>query len=200
MDEFLDIVWFKIMDIAQVVVRGMDTLVAPFNVLGPAVAIFILVFLTVCITKLFKGFYTTKRYETLKKEFDHWSEIRKQAMRLDDREKGKGLSKNIDQAQLNKVYYDYIFEGFLKNIFTTILPILLMAAYVNEAYRADRLSELFGRSHVFSIPGSGGEPILVGALFWFVLSLILIHILWAVGKHFLKKKKPPGQSVESEGG
>ena len=187
MDEFLDIIWFKIMDIAQVVVRGVDIVVAPFNVLGPAAVVLILVFLTVCVTKLFKRFYTTKRYEALKEEFDHWSEIRKQAMSLDDREKGKGLAKNIDQAQLNKVYYDYFFEGFLKNILTTILPILLMAAYVNEAYNPEKLLKMFGRSHVFSIPGSGDEPILVGALFWFVLSLILVHVLWAVGKHLINK-------------
>ena len=63
-----------------------------------------------------------------------------------------------------------------------------MAAYVNEAYKTEKLLELFGRSHVFSIPGSGGDPILVGALFWFVLSLILIHILWAVGKRLYMKK------------
>ena len=199
MDEFLDIVWFNIMDAAQVVVRGMDMVVGPLHILGPAAVILILVFLTVGFTKFFKRHYTTKRYETLKKEFNHWSEIRKQAMRLDDREKGKGLAKNIDQAQLNKVYYDYFFEGFLKNILTTILPILLMAAYVNEAYNPEKLMDLFGRSHVFSIPGFGGEPIFVGALFWFVLSLILIYIVWAVVKHFLNKKKPPGQSVESEG-
>ncbi len=75
-----------------------------------------------------------------------------------------------------------------------------MAAYVNEAYNPEKLLKMFGRSHVFSIPGSGGEPILVGALFWFVLSLIFVYVLWAVGKHFLNKMKPPGQSVESEGG
>ena len=191
MDTYLDIVWLKIMDIAQVVVRGMDSVVAPFNTLGPAVVILIMVFLTVCFTKLFKRFYTTKRYETLKREFNHWSEIRKQAMRLEDREKGKGLAKNIDQAQLNKVYYDYFFEGFLKSILTTILPILLMAAYVNEAYNPEKLVKLFGRSHVFSIPGPGGEPILVGALFWFVLSLILVHVLWAVVKRLMGKKAEP---------
>ena len=88
MDEFLDIVWFKIMDIAQVVVRGMDIVVAPLNVLGPAAVILILVLITVSFTKLFKKHYTTKRYETLKNEFNHWSEIRKQAIGLDDRETG----------------------------------------------------------------------------------------------------------------
>ena len=190
MDEFLDIVWFKIMDIVQVLVRGMDAVVAPFNVLGPVVVIFMLVFFTVCLTKFFKRVCTTKRYQTLKKEFEHWSELRKEAAKIEDREKGNRLARNIDQAKLNKVYYDYFFEGLLNNVLTTILPVLLMAAYVNEAYNPEKLLNLFGRSHVVSIPGFGGNPILVGALFWFVLSLILIHILWAVGKRlFMKKAK-----------
>ena len=120
MDDFLDIVWFKILAITQTVVRAMDMLVSPFNFLGPALVIFMLVFVTVCVTKLFQRFYTTKRYEILKEEFKHWSEVRKKALAVEDREKGKRLARNIDQAQLNKVYYDYFFEGLLKNILTTI--------------------------------------------------------------------------------
>lgn len=196
MDEFLDIVWFKIIALTQTVVNAMDVIVSPLNVLGPGMVIFILVFVTVAFTKLFKRFYTTKRYEALKKEFNHWAEIRKQAMEIENREKGKRLAKNIDQAKLNRVYYDYFFEGFLKNILTTILPVLLMAAYVNEAYHPDRLSELFGKSYVFKVPGFGGEPTPAGALVWFVLSLILVHILWAVTKKMLKKKNRPGLNGE----
>jgi len=192
MDEFLDIVWLKIIALTQTVVNAMDVIVSPLNVLGPGMVIFMLVFVTVAFTKLFKRFYTTKRYETLKKEFNHWADIRKQAMEIENREKGKRLAKNIDQAKLNKVYYDYFFEGFLKNILTTILPVLLMAAYVNEAYNPDRLSDLFGKSYVFKVPGLGGEPTPAGALVWFVLSLILVHILWAVTKKMLKKKNRPG--------
>jgi hypothetical protein len=164
----------------------MDIVVGPFNIMGPAAVIFLLTFLTVCLTKLFKRVYTTKRYQTLKKEFEHWSEVRKAAMNIDDPEKGKRMARNIDQAKLNKVYYDYFFEGLLNNVLTTILPILLMAAYVNEAYNPEKLQILFGRSHVFSIPGTGDDSILVGALFWYVLSLILVHVLWAVGKRVLK--------------
>jgi flagellin-specific chaperone FliS len=188
MDEFLDIVWLKIVAVTQAVVNVMDVIISPLNVLGPGMVIFMLVLVTVVFTKLFKRFYTTKRYEALKKEFNHWAEIRKQAMGIDNREKGKTLAKNIDQAKLNKIYYDYFFEGFLKNVLTTILPVLLMAAYVNEAYNPDRLSDLFGRSYVFKMPGFGGEPTPAGALVWFVLSLIWIHTLWAVTKKMLKKK------------
>jgi flagellin-specific chaperone FliS len=188
MDEFLDILWLKIVALTHAVVNLMDVMVSPLNVLGPGMVIFMLVFVTVAFTKVFKRFYTTKRYEALKKEFHHWAEVRKQAMDMENREKGKQLAKNIDQAKLNKVYYDYFFEGLLKSILTTILPVLLMAAYVNEAYNPDRLSDLFGRSYVFKVPGFGGEPTPAGALIWFVLSLVLVHILWAVTKKILKKK------------
>ena len=40
--------------------------------------------------------------------------LRQEAMACEDREKGKALARNIDQAQLNKAYYDYFFEGFVK--------------------------------------------------------------------------------------
>ncbi|MBW2177573.1 MAG: hypothetical protein JRH03_11610 [Deltaproteobacteria bacterium] len=187
MNEFLDIVWFKIVAVTQGVVRAMDVLVAPLNALGPAAVILLLVLVTVCFTKLFKRLYTTKRYESLKKEFNHWTEIRKQAMRLEDREKGKGLARNIDQARLNKVYYDYFFEGFMKNILTTVLPVLLMAAYVNEAYNPDKLSKLFGRSYVFSVPGFGGDATPFGAMVWFVLALLLVHLLWFVVTKYYRR-------------
>jgi hypothetical protein len=189
MDEFLDIVWLKIMAVMQGIVHVLDRLVAPLNALGPGTVIFILAFLTVCLTKVFKRFYTTKRYETLKDEFKHWAAIRKQALEIEDREKGKTLAKNIDQAKLNKVYYDYFFEGLLNNILTTVLPILLMAAYVNDAYKMEKLVQLFGRPYIFKMYGFGGDPISVGALAWFVLSLLLVHLIWAAMKRQYKSKK-----------
>ena len=188
MDEILDIVWLKIVDIVLMAVRGMDTAVAPVNALGPAAVIFLLTFVTVCLTKLFRRVYTTKRFQVLKKDFEHWSEVRKDAMNIEDPEKGKRMARNIDQAKLNKVYYDYFFEGLLNSVLTTVLPILFMAAYVNEAYNPDKLQKLFGRSHVFGIPGIGVDPILVSALFWYVLCLIIIHVLWAVARRVLKNK------------
>ena len=188
MEEFLDSVWFKILDIIQVFVRGMDAAIAPLHLLGPAAVVFLLALATVCLTKLFRRVYTTKRSQALKKEFEHWSGLRQEATQIEDREKGKRMARNIDKAKLNKVYYDYFFEGFLNNILTTILPILLMGAYVNEAYNPEKLQSMFGRPHVFSIPGTGEDPITVGALFWYVLSLIIVHVLWAVGKRLFKNK------------
>lgn len=188
MDEFLDILWLKIVVVLQGIGHGMDLLVSPLNALGPAAAIFILVVITVALTKFFRKHYTTKRYQVLKAEFDHWAAVRQEAMDLEDREKGKTLAKNIDQAKLNKVYYDYFFEGLLNNILTSILPMLIMAAYVNDAYRAEKLSQHFGRLQVFNIHGFGGDPMPVGALAWFVLSFLLVHIVWAVAGWQLKKK------------
>lgn len=199
MDEFLDIAWFKIVDLALAVVRAMDALLAPLHPLGPAAVIFLLAVATVFLTKVFKRFYTTRRYQKLRQEFNYWSKIRKEAMALEDRDKGKRMAKNIDQAELNRVYYDYFFEGLLNSILTTILPVLLMAAYVNEAYQPDKLQKLFGRSYVFRLPGSGGEGAPVGGLFWFVLSLVLVHILWVVAKRILGKKvKPDNAGISKE--
>lgn len=189
LDAFLDKVWLKIIVVLERLVSVMDTLVAPLHVLGPAATIFILVLITVGLTKFFKKHYTTKRYIALKAEFERWSTLRKEALTLEDRDKAKALAKNIDQAKLNKVYYDYFFEGLLNNILTTILPILLMAAYVNDAYRAEKLMTLFGRDYIFNFGGSG-DPTPVSALAWFVLSLLFVHLIWALAKWQWKKKRP----------
>jgi len=189
MDHYLDTIWLKIVAGVQALVRLMDALVSPLHLLGPTVIIFLLVFVTVCLTKLFKRLYTTQRYRALKKEFNHWSNVRKAAMNIEDREKGKVLAKNIDQAKLNKVYYDYFFEGFLNNILTTVLPILLMAAYINESYNPDKLSDRFGRSYLFKTPGWFGDPTPVGALLWFVVSLLAVHLLWMIARRLMKRDK-----------
>jgi hypothetical protein len=188
LDEFFDILWLKIVVVLQGLGHGMDLLVAPLHALGPGAVVFILVVITVAATKFFKKHYKTKRYEVLKAEFDHWAAVRQEAMDIEDRDKGKALAKNIDQAKLNKVYYDYFFEGLLNSILTSILPLLVMAAYVNDAYRAEKLSELFGKPHIFNLYGFGGDPMPVGALAWFVLSYLLVHLIWAVAGWQIKKR------------
>lgn len=189
LDAFLDSLWLKIVALLQGVVHVIDTLVTPLHVLGPVAVIFILVLITVACTKFFKKHYTTRRYVALKAEFEHWQTLRQEAMTMEDHDKGKALAKNIDQAKLNKVYYDYFFEGLLNNILTTILPILLMAAYVNDAYRAERLESLFGQDHTFMLRGFG-DPVPVSALAWFVLCLLLVHLLWALTKWQFNKRRP----------
>jgi len=190
MDEFLDNLWLKIVVGIGHAADFMDALLAPFNVLGPAPVILILTMFTVCFTKLFSRVYTTKRYRELQKEFTHWFNLRQEAMKCEDREKGKGLAKNIDQARLNRVYYDYFFEGFLKNILTTYLPVLIMAAYVNEAYKPVNLMKNFGRDYIFRFNRSGGDPVIIGGVFWFILSLLTTYLTWfIIGKIAAGKRK-----------
>jgi hypothetical protein len=180
MNEFLDNVWFKIVDLVQLLSDFMDTLLLPLKPLGPALIILILVTLTIVFTKKISSMYTTKRYIALKKDFTHWLKLRETAMAGEDRKKGKGIAKNIDQAHLNKAYYDYFFEGFLNNILTNYLPVLIMAAYVNEAYNPANLMKHYGREFIFKINTLGGEKIPVGGLLWFVLSYLLVHLIWIV--------------------
>ena len=73
------------------------------------------------------------------------------------------LARNIDQAQLNKAYYDYFFEGLLKSVVTAILPILFTAAYINHAYAPESLIRLIGREYIFTFSRAGGDPIAVSA-------------------------------------
>ena len=102
--------------------------------------------------------------------------------------KSKALAKNIDQAQLNKAYYDYFFEGFLKSIITSILPMLLVAAYVNIAYAPENLIQHFGRDYIFKFSRSDSDPLIISAFFWFVISLFLIHLLWFAAGVIIKKR------------
>ncbi len=187
MDEIIDIIWFKILDGIDYIVKIVDTLIAPLNILGPAAIIFLIVLVMVCITKFLSKAYTTKRYLELQEKYKHWLALRQEALACEDRAKGKALAKNIDQAELNKAYYDYFFEGFLKNIITTIFPVLITAAYVIKSYNPDKLMENFGRNYIFKFSNSGSEPIIIGALFWFVISLFLVHLVWFLTKTLVGK-------------
>jgi uncharacterized membrane protein (DUF106 family) len=184
MEELLDNLWLKTLDFIGAVESLFDFIFAPLNFFGPAVAISIIAFITVGITKFLTKIIKTKRYETLTKDFKYWYNIRQEAMKCEDPEKAKLLAKNIDQAKLNKVYYDFFFEGFMLGLITKYLPILIFAAYVNEAYRTENLIKVFGREYVFKFSGSGSNPVLVGGVFWFIVSVLLIYLCW-----FLIKRK-----------
>ncbi len=187
MEELLDSLWFKIMDLIHYFVCFLDYIFAPLNFLGPVFAISTIAFITVAITKILTIVFKTKRYEALKKDFKHWYNIRQEAMKCEDPEKGKLLARNIDQVKLNKVYYDFFFEGFMIGIITKYLPILIFAAYVNEAYRTENLIKVFGREYVFKFAGSGPKPVLVGGVFWFIVSILLIYLCWFLIKRVYKK-------------
>jgi len=189
MDEWMDNLWDHIVGLFVHVAAMLDLFFAPFNErLGPAAAILMIVVALVALTKLLGRLYTTKRHLELKKKYEHWYALRSEAMACEDREKGKVLARNIDQAQLNKAYYDYFFEGFLKSIATAILPILFTAAYVNHAYEPEKLMQLIGRKVLFLFPRQGSDPITVSAFFWFVICLVLVHIAWFAVAALVKKR------------
>ena len=192
MNDLLDIAWAKIIDGLNFIVAMLDHILAPLNHhLGPAAVILMLVVGLVAGSKLLAKIYTTKRYDELKSNYEHWFEIRGQALACEDREKGKALAKNIDHAQLNQAYYDYFFEGFLKSIITSILPLLLVAAYVNNAYSPEHLIQNFGRDYILQVPRSGGPPLGISAFFWFVICYFLVHTAWfaaALVRRWFRKK------------
>jgi cbb3-type cytochrome oxidase subunit 3 len=189
MDEWMDNLWDRIVDLMVYIAALLDRCFAPLNQqLGPAVVILIIVVALVALTKLLGRLYNTQRYLELKKNYEHWYTLRSEAMACQDREKGKILARNIDQAQLNKAYYDYFFEGFLKSIATAILPILFAAAYVNHAYGPDRLMALIGRKVIFVFPRQGGDSIAVSAFFWFVICLVLVYIAWFTVAFLARKR------------
>lgn len=187
MEEALDSLWFKIVSLVHYIKTFLDFIFAPLNSLGPAFAIFIIAFITVLIAKFLTKHFKTKRYKKLQKEFVYYYNLRQEALKCEDREKGKLLAKNIDQAELNKVYYNYFLEGFLNGLLTKYLPIFSFLAYVNEAYRPKNLLKLFGREYVFKFSNFGGEEILVGAIFWFVISILLIYLAWSIIRRIFLK-------------
>jgi len=194
MDYLMDIIWFQIVAGVQHVKELVDILISPLNQLGPAVAILIMALVTAVIIKSLTRVFKTKRYRQLKKEFQHWYNLRQEALKCQDPEKAKLLAKNIDQAKLNKVYYDYFFEGFLNSIATKYLPILIVLAYVNQAYHPVNWLKLFGREYIFRFARSGGDPILVGSVFWFILSILLVHLAWYLMKIIYRRMHLPPQN------
>jgi hypothetical protein len=95
------------------------------------------------------------------------------------------MARNIDQAELNRAYYDYFFEGLLLGLARKIIPIFFIFAFINEFYRPESMLEIFGRQYVLQIPSSSGEPILVGTIFCYFVSLLTCYLLWSIlGKLF----------------
>jgi len=189
MDAFFDVVWFKILAGIHHLKALLDFIFGPLNSLGPAVAILFIALITVVITKTLSTVFKTRRYRELQQEFRHWFNIRQEAMQCDDPEKARRLAKNIDQAQLNKVYYDYFFEGLLNNMVTKYLPILLLLAYVNETYQPANLMKLFGREYVFKLGHFGDHTLFMGSIFWFMTSILLVYLVIFGCKKALKSSK-----------
>ena len=188
-ESFLDTLWEYIAASIQFCGQSLYSFLENFHFFGPAVLIALLAFATVAVTKLLNRWIITKRYLELEKDFHYWVEIRQEAMKCEDREKGKRMARNIDQAKLNRVYYDYFFEGLLLGIARKILPIFFMFAFINEFYRPTNMLLIFGREHVLQIPSTSGEPLLIGAVFWYFISVLGGYLLWSLIARSLRSFK-----------
>ena len=197
MDAFMDLIWLKILTAAAFGKQMLDIAFSPLNALGAAPAIFIIALLTVAIAKLLSRTFVTRRYKELKEKFTHWYNIRQEALKCSDPEEGRRLARNIDQAELNRLYYDYFFEGFMLGLATRVLPIMIFLAYVNEAFRPDRLQAIFNHPYVFQLGTGGNSPLPVGSVFWFVVSIILCYVLWGLAKGIYKRKISPDPDTAS---
>ena len=186
MDAFFDMLWFKILIGVQHLKGFMDIIVNPLNAMGPAVAIFAIAFAAVLVTKFLTKVIKTKRYGQLKQNFEYWFNLRQDALKSEDSEKSRLMAKNIDRANLNKAYYDYFFEGFMLSLVSKFLPILVLLAYVNEAYQPNNLLNLFGRDYIFKFGGGNAGATPVGAVFWFVISMVMIYLLIFTFKKVIK--------------
>ena len=186
MDNFLDRIWEPIEVFLSNTVVFLDALLSPLETLGPGFVIFVLAFIVVIFTRIIARFYVTKRYVHLGKQFQHWKGVRDEAIKHPDREKGKTLAKNIDQAKLNKAYYDYFFEGLLKHFMVNVLPILLMVSYVTTVYKPANLLDRFGKQWIFSFSFISSSTVNVSSMLWFVVCILLSYILFAILKKVIK--------------
>lgn len=187
MDTLLDTIWEYLAAGFLYVADTFFSFLQHLHFLGPALLIFLLALGTICVTKLLAKVIVTKRYVELEEKFLYWKKIREEAMQFEDREKANRMARNIDQAELNRAYYDYFFEGFMLGIARKIIPIFFMFAFINEYYRTENLTTLFGRGYVLQIPTTSGEPLLVGGVFWYLISLFLGYLLWLITGRIIKK-------------
>jgi hypothetical protein len=189
MDAVLDTLWEYLAAGILILGNSFFSLLQNLHFLGPILLISLLALGTVFVTKCLNRWIITKRYVELEKDFHYWAEIRKEAVACEDKEKGKRMARNIDQAELNKAYYDYFFEGLLLGIARKIIPIFFMFAFINEFYQPKRMVEMFGREYVVQMVSTSGEPVLLGGVAWFFVSILTSYLLWYVVARFLRKTK-----------
>ncbi|HKJ66193.1 MAG TPA: hypothetical protein VJ969_12370 [Desulfopila sp.] len=185
MEELLDSLWEVIAAAMQLAASSAYAVLEHLHFMGPATVIGLLALLSVVTTKLLSRLIISKRYLVLEEEYHHWYQLRQEALKCEDAEKGRMMARNIDSAHLNKAYYDYFFEGLLLGIARRILPIFFIFAFINEFYRPERMLEVFGRQHVVLLDATGGEPLAVGAVFWYFFCLVCGYILWALAAKFI---------------
>lgn len=191
MEHYLDVCWEKMYLAIISLAEMMNSFMSLFNFLGPIVQIFILATCTVVVTGFLKKRVKTKRLTELEKDFNHWLSVREEAVRHSDVEKGRVLAKNIDQAKLNRAYYDFFLENLLLSFVTFILPVFLMVTYINEYYRSECLIETFGQSYLFQL----GATIEIGAVFGFILFFTVTKITLFVVSYLKKRRARNRENV-----
>jgi len=180
----MDTLWMIIFQGIKHVQIGLNHAFSLLHVFGPMATIAAIALVTVTAAKLFTRKFKTRRFRELEKEFQHWYAIKQEVLKLkrDDPEKAKQLGRNIDQGKLNKVYYDYFFEGLLNNLLTMYIPIFSMLGYANYTYRPEALQQLFGKDHLFILHWFGGQTYEIGAAFWFAVCVAACYILFFLGR------------------
>ena len=93
-DAYMDIAWERIELAIQFSAAFVDRMLMPLHPVGPTALIFCLALIAVAITKILGRVFQTQRYLELKKEFQHWYDLRQQALTCDDPKKGKIASRN----------------------------------------------------------------------------------------------------------
>jgi hypothetical protein len=196
MDALLDTLWEHLA--AGFVFAGdsLFALTSRLHFLDPALLFLGFAFLTVCLTKILNRIIVTRRYRELEERFNYWVGIREEALRCTDREKGRRMARNIDTSELNRAYYDYFFEGLLLGIARRIIPIFFVFGFINEYYRPEKMLEFFGREHVIQLGGSVDGPILIGSVFWFFFSVLMLYILWAIAARVVGRKGATGNDAK----
>lgn len=179
MEYFLDRAWEYIYAAILTTAAAVDSLLSPLQpLIGPAGIIVLLALATVFTTKFLSRKCRTKRHIELEKQFYYWLSVREEAVRCEDREKGSRMAKNIDKAKLNKCYYDYFLEGLLLSLATMYIPILMVMSYINASYRPDTLIALTGKPYIAQIGTANGEPLIIGSIFFYIVSLLFIYATW----------------------
>jgi hypothetical protein len=201
-DAYMDKAWESIELAVHHMAALLDQLLLPLHPLGPVFIVALLALAAVAATKLLGRVFNTRRHRELKAQFQHWYELRRQALTCEDSEKGKLLAKNIDQARLNRLYYDYFFEGMLKSLATRFLPLLVVLAYINDAFQPSRLATEFGRDHLFQWQWLVADPVNINAPFWFVVLVIGIYGIWALADKLIRQKlhRAPAAAQQSPAG
>ncbi len=183
-DAMLDWLWLLIVSFFIAASEAFFALTSLLHPYGAMITISTIAFLGVCMTKLLNKVIITRRHKELEKEFTHWHTLRQEAMHCEDAIKGRRMAQNIDQAKLNKVYYDYFFEGLLLGMARKVIPLFFLFAFVNEMYRPQQMVAIFGRNYVLAVGGE--EPLLIGAVLWFFLSLLGGYLFCFAAVNFLR--------------